>query len=267
MITLCTRYRLEFRHNRQSLRVVDVLERGGAGLNLTAEVRDGILNHTGPDIPATLEGRIVRLVDRFAYSTTISTTPCGPASSTLTTLPAGPIALLGDTSSDRIDALVHDLVEISDAAGDIVQSQPFADALMELRAFMFEHIYLGPAARAENVDAAAMVEALFNHHIAVNPRPGRGHRLGLGHDRPLCIAGIHGASREPDQGASVEDGADGRRHGRPGVRQDHSAPVGEQIRRTLPVPRRAHRLVLGRSRQEGVPLLRLSDRAAITSGL
>ena len=78
---------------------------------------------------------------------------------------------MGDTSSDRIDALVHDLVEISDAAGDIVQSQPFADALMELRAFMFEHIYLGPAARSENVDAAAMVDALFNHHIAVNPDP------------------------------------------------------------------------------------------------
>jgi dGTPase len=71
----------------------------------------------------------------------------------------------------RIDALVHDLVETSDAAGDIVQSPPFADALLELRAFMFEHIYLGPLARAENADAAAMVKALFDHHLALTPDP------------------------------------------------------------------------------------------------
>ena len=78
---------------------------------------------------------------------------------------------MGATSSDRIDTLVHDLVEVSDAAGDIVQSPHFAEALLELRGFMFEHIYLGPTARSENTDAAAMVEALFNHHIAANPDP------------------------------------------------------------------------------------------------
>ena len=164
-------YHLEFRHNRQSLRVVDVLERDGAGLNLTAEVRDGILNHTGPDIPSTLESRIVRLADRFAYLNHDIDDAVRAGILDPTTLPAAPIALMGDSSSDRIDALVHDLVEISDVAGDIIQSQPFADALLELRAFMFEHIYLGPAARSENVDAAAMVDALFNHHMAVNPDP------------------------------------------------------------------------------------------------
>jgi dGTPase len=164
-------YGLEFHHNVQSLRVVEVLERDGAGLNLTAEVRDGILNHTGPGTPATLEGRIVRVADRFAYlnhdiDDAVRAGILDPA-----TLPARPIALMGDTSSRRIDMLVHDLVETSEAAGDIQQSPVFAEALLELRAFMFDRIYLGPLAQSENHDAAAMVEQLFNHHIASNPDP------------------------------------------------------------------------------------------------
>ncbi len=164
-------YGMEFHHNLQSLRVVDVLERDGAGLNLTAEVRDGILNHTGPDLPATLEARIVRLADRFAYLNHDIDDAVRAGILDPTTLPQRPIALMGTTSSDRIDALVHDLVEVSEVAGDIVQSQPFAEALLELREFMFEQIYLGPTARTENHEAAAMVTALFDHHIAVNPDP------------------------------------------------------------------------------------------------
>ena len=101
------------------MRVVDVLERDGRGLNLTAEVRDGILNHTGPNEPETLEGRIVRLVDRVAYinhdiDDAVRAGVLDPAE-----LPQAEIELLGPTGSRRIDALVHDLVETSEAAGDI----------------------------------------------------------------------------------------------------------------------------------------------------
>ena len=103
-----------FRHNEHSLRMVEVLERGGAGLNLTAEVRDGILNHTGPGTPASLEGRIVRLVDRFAYVNHDIDDAARAGILDPADLPTGPVALLGATSSERIDALVHDLVETSD---------------------------------------------------------------------------------------------------------------------------------------------------------
>ncbi len=100
--------------------------------------------------------------------------------------------------------LVHDLVETSDQAGDIVQSEPYEAALLELRAFMFEHVYLGPAARAENTEAAGMVTALFRHHLAAEPRSGRGGRLGVGHDRPLCPARVPGDRVSRISDASVE---------------------------------------------------------------
>jgi dGTPase len=156
-----------FRHNEHSLRMVDVLERGGLGLNLTAEVRDGILNHTGPGTPASLEGRIVRLVDRFGYVNHDIDDAARAGILDPADLPGEPVALLGRTSSDRIDALVHDLVETSAVAGDIRQSPPYEEALLALRAFMFDHVYLGPAARADSARAGAMVEELFAHHLAV----------------------------------------------------------------------------------------------------
>jgi len=155
-----------FRHNEHSLRMVDVLERGGAGLNLTAEVRDGILNHTGPGTPASLEGRIVRLVDRFGYVNHDIDDAARADILDDADLPGEPIALLGRTSSERIDALVHDLVETSAQAGDIRQSPPYEAALLGLRSYMFEHVYLGPRARADSARAAAMVEELFAHHLA-----------------------------------------------------------------------------------------------------
>jgi dGTPase len=160
-----------FRHNEQSLRIVDRLEREGAGLNLTAEVREGILTHTGPRRPATLEGRIVRLADRFAYlNHDIDDAVRGDILDP-DLLPASTMQRLGETSSARIDALVHDLVETSDVAGDIVQSPPFEAALAELRAFMFEHVYLGPRAREDNARASEMVRALFEHFLAQEGDP------------------------------------------------------------------------------------------------
>src|SRR5581483_675297 len=116
------------------------------------EVRDGILKHTGQAEPETLEGRIVRLVDRFAYinhdiDDAVRAGHLDPAD-----LPAEPIALLGDTGSRRIDTLVHDVVESSAVAGGIVQSEEIGEAMLALRAFMFDRVYLtqdhGPAEKA-----------------------------------------------------------------------------------------------------------------------
>jgi dGTPase len=160
------RYGRRFRHNRQSLRVVDVLERDGQGLNLTAEVRDGILHHTGDTPPASLEGAIVRLVDRFGYvnhdiDDAVRAGILDPGD-----LPATPVELLGATASERIDALVHDLVETSEANGRIEQSPDHAAALLELRSFMFDRVYLGPQAREPTARAGAMVRDLFEHFLA-----------------------------------------------------------------------------------------------------
>ena len=160
------RFGRHFRHNEHSLRIVEKLERDGRGLNLTAEVRDGILNHTGPNEPGTLEGKIVRLVDRVAYinhdiDDAIRAGVLSPAD-----LPRDEIELLGDTGSRRIDTLVHDLVETSEQSGDIGQSEEIAAAMLSLRAFMFERVYLAPHAAAEHERARATVQTIFDHLIA-----------------------------------------------------------------------------------------------------
>src|SRR6059058_1101406 len=131
-----------FRHNEHSLLIAEAL-------NLTAEVRDGILTHTGEREPATLEGKIVRIVDRVAYINHDIDDAVRFGILDPTDLPQEEVALLGDRGSARIDALVHDLVESSQAAGDIVQSNGVGEAMLALRAFMFEHVYLGPHARLE----------------------------------------------------------------------------------------------------------------------
>ena len=154
-----------FRHWEHSLRVVDHVERDGAGLNLTAAVRDGILCHSGraPE-PATLEGAIVRLTDRFAYINHDIDDALRAGVLAAADLPAEPIAELGPTGSHRIDALVHDLVEHSARAGAIVQGDRAAAAMAELRSFMFERVYLGAAARREHAKVERVVATLFDHY-------------------------------------------------------------------------------------------------------
>jgi dGTPase len=159
-------YGRHFRHNQHSLRIVDVLEHDGRGLNLTGQVRDGILNHTGAGTPSTFEGGIVRLVDRFAYVNHDIDDALRAGILDERELPPAPVALLGATASERIDLLVHDLVEHSDAAGEVRQSPAMAEALLELRRFMFQNVYLGPIARRETSRAADMVEALLAYFIA-----------------------------------------------------------------------------------------------------
>jgi dGTPase len=153
-----------FRHNEQSLRIAE-------SLNLTEEVRDGILTHTGPQDPATLEGKIVRIVDRVAYinhdiDDAVRFGIFDPAE-----LPQEEVALLGDRGSRRIDTLVHDLVESSERAGDIVQSEEVGGAMHALREFMFERVYLGPHARLEQERARATVRRIFDHLVDRGDEP------------------------------------------------------------------------------------------------
>jgi dGTPase len=150
-----------FHHNEHSLRVVDVIE----PLNLTYSVREGILRHSGrAPRPATLEGRIVRLVDRVAYVNHDIDDALRAGMLTAGDLPTGPIAVLGSTGSERIDTLVHDLVEHSSRAGDIVQGGRAGPAMAQLRAFMFERVYLAPAARLEHARIETGLRALFDHY-------------------------------------------------------------------------------------------------------
>jgi len=160
---LYERFGRRFRHNEQSLRVVELLERDGRGLNLTAEVCDGILHHTGPSEPGTLEGKIVRLVDRVAYINHDIDDALRAGLLVHDELPLEDIELLGDRGSRRIDTLVHDLVEASSAAGDIVQSGEIGHAMLNLRAFMFERVYLGPAAEEQRTTAAETLRRIFGH--------------------------------------------------------------------------------------------------------
>jgi len=150
-----------FRHKEHSLRMVERLERDGRGLNLTWEVRDGILKHTGPEEPETLEGRIVRIVDRVAYINHDIDDAIRYGMLEERDLPQDEVALLGDHGSDRIDRLVHDLVESSERAGDIAQSPEVGAAMLSLRSFMFERVYLGPVTSVEHERARATVRRIF----------------------------------------------------------------------------------------------------------
>ncbi len=155
-----------FKHNEHSLRVVEVLERDGDGLNLTAQVRDGILNHTGPVKPATLEGRIVRLVDRVAYINHDIDDALRAGILRQEDLPAAEIELLGPTGSLRIDTLVADIVEHSRGVDDIRQSREVGGAMLRLRKFMFDHVYLGETARSEHARVERTMTGLFDHYLS-----------------------------------------------------------------------------------------------------
>jgi dGTPase len=159
------RFGRRFRHHEHSLRVVERLEREGAGLNLTEQVRDGILGHSGrAPMPATLEGRIVRLLDRVAYINHDIDDALRAGVLSERDLPREPIATLGGSGRQRIDALVHDVVEHSQRAGDIVQGEEAGAAMAALREFMFERVYLAPGARREHAKIEGAVRTLFDHY-------------------------------------------------------------------------------------------------------
>ena len=159
------RFGSSFMHHEQSLRVVEVVEREGRGLNLTTAVRDGIVSHSGrAREPETLEGRIVRLMDRVAYINHDIDDALRAGVISAPDLPVGAIEILGETGSQRIDTLVHDLVEHSEAAGAIVQGEVIGAAMTELREFMFERVYLGQEATREHAKIHLVIRALFDHY-------------------------------------------------------------------------------------------------------
>ena len=155
-----------FAHNEQGARIVELLERDGRGLNLSREVVDGIRCHTGSQAPATPEGRVVALADKIAYVCHDIDDAERAGVLRESELPAGPRALLGSTSSERIETMVRDMVEESSRVGDVRMSDPVRAAMMELRAYLFENLYAKGDAKWEEPKAYAMLEELFDHFLA-----------------------------------------------------------------------------------------------------
>ena len=155
-----------FQHNEQSLRVVDMLENDGAGLNLTYEVRMGIVGHTGPRLPETLEGQIVRHSDRIAYVNHDIDDAIRAGILSNEDIPDSITDVLGHNHSQRIDTLVSDMILTSREAGEILLSPKVDAALKELRSFMFEKVYRNPIAKGEEGKAKVMLTKLFEYYIA-----------------------------------------------------------------------------------------------------
>jgi dGTPase len=155
-----------FEHNKQSLRVVEVLEYDGRGLNLTWEVRDGILHHTGDGMPATLEGQIVRTADRIAYINHDIDDALRAGILRPEDLPAEPIRVLGEYPAKRIDRMAHDMVDSSSDSDTITMSDEVAALMEELRQFLFERVYIGSVAKTEEEKAVRVLDSLVDHYMA-----------------------------------------------------------------------------------------------------
>lgn len=154
-----------FAHNEQSARIVDLLERDGRGLNLTREVVDGIRNHTGSLRAQTLEGRVVALSDRIAYVCHDIDDAERAGLLHEGDLPADARGVLGASSSERIETMVHDVVTRSSATGDVSMSEPVWDAMMAMRSFLFANLYSTGDAKWEEPKAYVMIGELFDHYV------------------------------------------------------------------------------------------------------
>ena len=155
-----------FRHSEQSLRVVDHLERDGEGLNLTWEVRDGIVNHPwSMPMPSTPEGQVVRLADRIGYVNHDIDDAIRAGILSEADLPPDAGRVLGNTHGRRIASLVRDIVAATGDGPDVHMSEEVHAALDTLRAFMFERVYLRPEAAAQQEKAVKVLQALFAHYL------------------------------------------------------------------------------------------------------
>ena len=154
-----------FRHNEQSLRVVDILEKDGQGLNLCNEVREGIVGHTGPVIPKTLEGQIVRRADQIAYVNHDIDDAIRAGILTAEDIPRDIAAILGENQRDRINTLVCDIIFTSREAGSICMTPEIQKALADLRSFMFARVYHNPVAKGEESKAKDMLQMLFRFYV------------------------------------------------------------------------------------------------------
>ena len=154
-----------FCHNEQSLRVVDVLEKDGMGLNLTHEVRDGILCHTGDKWPDTLEGQIVRRSDQIAYVNHDIDDAVRAGILTNDDIPRAITDVLGHDHSTRINTLVTDIIQVSREAGAVCLSPHVEKALKDLRSFMFENVYRNPVAKGEERKAKDMLQRMYEYYM------------------------------------------------------------------------------------------------------
>ncbi len=154
-----------FQHNEQSVRIVEKLEKDGDGLNLTWEVRDGILNHQTSLMPHTLEGKIVRFSDKIAYINSDIDDAIRAQILREEDIPAELRKTLGYDTRTRLDHLIHDIVINSMGKDDIIMSDETAQAMRDLRFFMFEHVYKNPVAKGEEVKAKAMLEQMFYFYM------------------------------------------------------------------------------------------------------
>ena len=154
-----------FRHNEQSLRVVDYLEKDGAGLNLTYEVLNGMACHTGDALPTTFEGQVVRLSDRIAYINHEIDDACRAGILQITDVPAHLREALGETHSARINTMVNSLIRCSEGKDDIAMEPEIYEATMKLREFLYDSVYLNPAAKSQEVKARALLIRLFEHYV------------------------------------------------------------------------------------------------------
>ena len=154
-----------FSHSEQSVRTVDVLEKGGMGLNLTFEVRDGIRNHQTSGEPATLEGKIVRFSDKIAYIHHDMDDAIRGGILTERDVPKEIGDVIGYTTGERLDCFIHDLVTNSYGKNDIMMSAPVAKAMKDLRHFMFENVYTNKNAKSEEAKAEMLMETLYEYYL------------------------------------------------------------------------------------------------------
>jgi len=185
-----------FKHNEQSVRVIEKLEKDGRGLNLTWEVRDGILNHEMELKAATLEGRIVRLSDKIAYTCSDIDDAIRANLLSEEDLPKEVTNELGHSARERLDTLIHDMIMSSQNLDDIHLSDEKMQAFLELRKFMFANVYTNPVAKGEEVRAYILIEQLFHFYMEhIEMLPEQYLRMiyqGEGQDRVVCdyIAGM-----------------------------------------------------------------------------
>ena len=154
-----------FRHNEQSLRVVDLLEKNGEGLNLCYETRMGIVGHTGAFTPETLEGQIIRIADRIAYINHDIDDACRAGVLKNSDIPRHIADILGQSNSQRINTLVQDLIVHSRGKNQLERDPAVAEAMEQLRDFMFEHVYRNPVAKAEESKARDIIGMLYEYYL------------------------------------------------------------------------------------------------------
>ena len=155
-----------FRHSEQSVRTVNLLEKNGQGLNLTFEVRDGILNHQTDGMPATLEGKIVRFSDKIAYIHHDMDDALRAGILKEEDVPKEIGDVIGYTTGERLDHFIHDIVSTSYGKDDIVMSHPVAQAMKSLRRFMFERVYQNKEAKSEEGKAEMLMQTLYSYYIS-----------------------------------------------------------------------------------------------------